>query len=119
MRTPDTKYFLPITKKEMDALGWDYVDVVLISGDAYVDHPSFCTAVIGRTLQKAGYRVAIVPQPNWKDDLRETSGSVATMPIRPAAQLASAPITRPPFTLIFSRSCFPMCRSSLAALRPR
>ena len=71
MRTPDTKFFLPITKKEMDALGWDYVDVVLISGDAYVDHPSFCTAVIGRTLQKAGYRVAIVPQPNWKDDLRD------------------------------------------------
>lgn len=55
----------------MDYLGWDYVDVVLISGDAYVDHPSFCTAVIGRTLEKVGLRVAIVPQPNWKDDLRD------------------------------------------------
>ena len=64
-------HFLPITKKEMDNLGWEYADVVLISGDAYIDHPSFCAAVIGRTLEKAGYRVAIAPQPNWKDDLRD------------------------------------------------
>jgi uncharacterized radical SAM protein YgiQ len=55
----------------MKALGWDTVDVVLFSGDAYVDHPSFGAAVIGRTLQAAGYRVAIVPQPNWQDDLRD------------------------------------------------
>lgn len=55
----------------MKALGWDSVDVVLFSGDAYVDHPSFAAAVIGRTLQAAGYRVAIVPQPNWRDDLRD------------------------------------------------
>ncbi|MBQ7490503.1 MAG: YgiQ family radical SAM protein [Bacteroidales bacterium] len=67
----ETKHFLPITKKEVDYLGWDYIDVVLVSGDAYIDHPSFCAAVIGRTLEKAGYRVAIVPQPNWKDDLRD------------------------------------------------
>ncbi|MCM1138062.1 MAG: YgiQ family radical SAM protein [Duncaniella sp.] len=55
----------------MKALGWNYVDVVLFSGDAYVDHPSFGAAVIGRVLQAAGYKVAIVPQPNWQDDLRD------------------------------------------------
>ncbi|MCH5222133.1 MAG: YgiQ family radical SAM protein [Muribaculaceae bacterium] len=63
--------WLPTSVKEMKALGWDYVDVVLFSGDAYVDHPSFGAAVIGRTLQAAGYKVAIVPQPNWQDDLRD------------------------------------------------
>ena len=63
--------YLPTSVKEMKALGWDTVDVVLFSGDAYVDHPSFGAAVIGRTLQAAGYRVAIVPQPNWQDDLRD------------------------------------------------
>lgn len=65
------KHFLPITKKELDYLGWDYVDVILVSGDAYVDHSSFCTAVIGRILERSGLRVAILPQPNWKDDLRD------------------------------------------------
>lgn len=63
--------FLPTSRDEMDALGWDRADIILFSGDAYVDHPSFGAAVIGRTLQKAGYRVAIVPQPNWRDDLRD------------------------------------------------
>ncbi len=63
--------WLPTSVKEMKALGWDCVDVVLFSGDAYVDHPAFGAAVIGRTLQAAGYRVAIVPQPNWQDDLRD------------------------------------------------
>lgn len=63
--------FLPTSVKEMEALGWDSVDVVLFSGDAYVDHPSFAAAVLGRTLQAKGYRVAIVPQPNWRDDLRD------------------------------------------------
>ena len=57
--------WLPTSVKEMKAMGWDYVDVVLFSGDAYVDHPSFAAAVIGRSLQAAGFRVAIVPQPNW------------------------------------------------------
>lgn len=65
------KDFLPTSVKEMQALGWDYVDVVFFSGDAYVDHPSFAAAVIGRILQAEGYRVAIVPQPNWRDDLRD------------------------------------------------
>ena len=63
--------FLPTTKKEMDLLGWDQADVILFSGDAYVDHPSFGTAVIGRLLEKLGLRVAIVPQPNWRDDWRD------------------------------------------------
>lgn len=66
-----TTDFLPTSVKEMKALGWDSVDVVLFTGDAYVDHPSFAAAVIGRTLQKYGYKVAIVPQPNWQDDLRD------------------------------------------------
>lgn len=68
---PKPADFLPTSVKEMKALGWDYVDVVLFSGDAYVDHPSFAAAVIGRVLQAHGYRVAIVPQPNWQDDLRD------------------------------------------------
>ena len=67
----DTGLWLPTSVKEMKARGWDAVDVVLFSGDAYVDHPSFGAAVIGRTLESAGYRVAIVPQPNWRDDLRD------------------------------------------------
>lgn len=67
----DTGQWLPTSVKEMKARGWDSVDVVLFSGDAYVDHPSFGAAVIGRTLEAAGYKVAIVPQPNWRDDLRD------------------------------------------------
>lgn len=63
--------FLPTSKKEMDVLGWDNVDVILFSGDAYIDHPAFGTAVIARILEKEGYRVAVVPQPNWRDDLRD------------------------------------------------
>ena len=63
--------FLPTTAKEVKALGWDYIDVILFTGDAYIDHPSFGAAVIGRLLEAEGYRVAIVPQPNWRDDLRD------------------------------------------------
>lgn len=63
--------WLPTTVKEMKMRGWEEVDVVLFSGDAYVDHPSFGTAVIGRVLEAEGLRVAIVPQPNWQDDLRD------------------------------------------------
>lgn len=63
--------FLPTSREEMERLGWDRPDVILFSGDAYVDHPSFGAAVIGRVLQKAGYKVAIVSQPNWRDDLRD------------------------------------------------
>lgn len=65
------KYFLPTTKDEIEKLGWDQPDIILFSGDAYIDHPSFGAAVIGRVLQAQGYKVAIVPQPNWRDDLRD------------------------------------------------
>ncbi|MBP5218941.1 MAG: YgiQ family radical SAM protein [Bacteroidales bacterium] len=61
----------PTSKKEVEALGWDYIDVIFFTGDAFVDHPSFGSACISRWLQKFGYRVAIVPQPNWRDDLRD------------------------------------------------
>lgn len=64
-------HWLPTTAKEVEELGWDYIDVILFTGDAYIDHPSFGAAVIGRLLQADGYRVAIVPQPNWRDDLRD------------------------------------------------
>ena len=63
--------WLPTTKKEIELRGWDSVDVILFSADAYVDHPSFGAAVIGRTLEAAGYRVAIVPQPDWHGDFRD------------------------------------------------
>jgi uncharacterized radical SAM protein YgiQ len=63
--------WLPTTKKEVELRGWDELDVILFSGDAYVDHPSFGAAVIGRLLEAEGLRVAIVPQPNWRDDLRD------------------------------------------------
>lgn len=63
--------WLPTTKKEMELRGWNQLDVILFSGDAYVDHPSFGAAVIGRTLEAHGYRVAIVPQPDWHGDFRD------------------------------------------------
>jgi len=63
--------WLPTTKKEIERLGWDYIDVILFTGDAYIDHPSMGCAVIGRVLESKGYRVAIIPQPNWQDDLRD------------------------------------------------
>ncbi len=63
--------WLPTTRKEMDLRGWDRADVILFSGDAYVDHPSFGVAVVGRLLENAGLRVCIVPQPDWHGDLRD------------------------------------------------
>ena len=63
--------FLPTTRKELELRGWDEVDVILFSADAYVDHPAFGAAVIGRYLEAAGYRVAIVPQPDWHGDYRD------------------------------------------------
>jgi uncharacterized radical SAM protein YgiQ len=63
--------WLPTTRKELDLREWSEMDVILFSGDAYVDHPSFGSAVIGRIIENEGFRVAIVPQPNWKDDLRD------------------------------------------------
>ena len=63
--------WLPTTRKEMDIRGWEEADVILFSADAYVDHPSFGAAVIGRTLEAQGLRVAIVPQPDWHGDYRD------------------------------------------------
>lgn len=63
--------WLPTTKKEVELRGWDQLDVILFSGDAYIDHPAFGAAVIGRLLESQGLKVAIVPQPNWRDDLRD------------------------------------------------
>lgn len=67
----DKKRWLPTSKKEVELLGWTDIDVILFTGDAYIDHPSFGAAVIGRVLEHEGLRVALVPQPNWKDDLRD------------------------------------------------
>ena len=69
--TYSTKNWLPTTKKEVEERGWDELDVILISGDAYVDHPAFGPAVIGRIIESEGFKIAIVPQPNWNDDLRD------------------------------------------------
>ena len=71
MKTYRPEAWLPTTKKEVEARGWDFIDVILFSGDAYVDHPSFGAAVIGRTLETMGLRVAIVPQPDWRGDYRD------------------------------------------------
>lgn len=71
MRQYQLTDFLPTTRKECDLRGWDQLDVILFSGDAYIDHPSFGAAVIGRMLESNGYRVAIVPQPDWHGDYRD------------------------------------------------
>ena len=63
--------WLPTTAKEVKERGWNELDVILFTGDAYIDHPSFGMAVIGRVLEDMGLKVAIVPQPNWQDDLRD------------------------------------------------
>ncbi len=63
--------WLPITRKEVESRGWEQLDVVIVSGDAYVDHPSFGAAVIGRVLEHEGFRVGLIPQPNWRDDGRD------------------------------------------------
>ncbi|MDR1739408.1 MAG: YgiQ family radical SAM protein [Bacteroidales bacterium] len=63
--------WLPVSAEEVRKRGWDEVDIIIVTGDAYIDHPAFGSAVIGRVLEKEGYRVAILPQPNWRDDLRD------------------------------------------------
>ena len=68
---PRLSDFLPTTKKECELRGWEQLDVILFSGDAYVDHPSFGAAVIGRVLEAKGWKVAIVPQPDWHGDYRD------------------------------------------------
>ncbi len=71
MEKPDKQSWLPTTSREVKERGWDQLDVILFTGDAYIDHPSFGMAVIGRVLEDLGLKVAIVPQPNWRDDLRD------------------------------------------------
>lgn len=61
--------FLPTTKKEMDKKGWDSCDVIIVTPDAYVDHPSFAMAILGRFLEKNGYKIGILTQPRWKKSL--------------------------------------------------
>ena len=63
-----TAPFLPVSRDEMDVLGWDACDIVLVTGDAYVDHPSFGMAIIGRLLEAQGFRVGIIAQPDWRSD---------------------------------------------------
>jgi uncharacterized radical SAM protein YgiQ len=70
-RTRNINDWLPASVRDLEIRGWDELDVIIFSGDAYVDHPSFGSAVIGRVIEDEGFRVAIVPQPNWKDDLRD------------------------------------------------
>lgn len=64
-------YMIPTTRKEMEDLGWKQADIILFTGDAFVDHPAFGVAVLARMLQSDGFKVAVVPQPNWRDDLRD------------------------------------------------
>lgn len=71
LRTHKVSDWLPTTKKEVELRGWEELDIILFSGDAYVDHPAFGAAVIGRIIESMGLRIAIIPQPNWKDDLRD------------------------------------------------
>jgi uncharacterized radical SAM protein YgiQ len=61
----------PTSMKEMRELGWEQADVVLFTGDAFIDHPAFGSAVVARVLENAGYKIAVIPQPNWRDDLRD------------------------------------------------
>ena len=69
----DTREYnwLPTSAKEVKERGWEQLDIIIFTGDAYVDHPSFGAAVIGRVLEAQGLKIAIVPQPNWRDDLRD------------------------------------------------
>jgi radical SAM superfamily enzyme YgiQ (UPF0313 family) len=67
----DLKAWLPINRKEMQLRKWDELDVIIITGDAYVDHPAFGHAIIGRLIESHGYKVANLPQPNWRDDWRD------------------------------------------------
>lgn len=63
--------WLPVSREEMSALGWEQADIIIVTGDSYVDHPAFGTAVIARLAESKGYKVAVLPQPNWRDDLRD------------------------------------------------
>ena len=120
-------YMFPTSVKEVERLGWDYIDIILFSGDAFIDHPSSGTAMIARVLQREGWRVAVVPQPNWQDDLRDfrklgvprlffgvNSGAMDSMVnhYTAAKRLRSNDAYTMPLPSIpaFSNGSFPMCR---------
>jgi hypothetical protein len=62
---------IPTSSDEMKALGWQQADIIIVTGDAYIDHPSFGAAIMARLAERAGLKVAVLPQPNWRDDLRD------------------------------------------------
>ena len=101
--------FFPTSADEMKIFGWDQADVILITGDAFIDHPSFGTAIIARCLQAEGYKVAVIAQPNWRDDLRDfkklgqpklffgiSSGNMDSMVIITPLENVCAPMTITP-----------------------
>ena len=107
--TPLLTDFLPTTRKEMQLRGWEQADVILLSADAYVDHPSFGAAVIGRLLEAEGLRVTIIPQPDWHGDfrdfkklgrprLRRHDASAARMPTAPMDATTCVRNTPPSYT---------------------
>ena len=138
--------FLPMTRAEMDALGWDSCDIIIVTGDAYVDHPSFGMAIIGRLLEAQGFRVGIIAQPDWQSAepfkalggrgcssaspaatwirwstaTRRTAACATTTPTRRAARAASGPTARVDrLRAALPRGLSRTCRSCSAASRPR
>ena len=101
--------FLPTTRQEMDALGWDFCDFVVVSGDAYVDHPSFAAAVIARLLLAEGFRVGILPQPDWRASHAVTS---AANPSAHDAALAAASAANAARDAAFAANPFPYAAST-------
>ena len=124
-----TAPFLPMSRAEMDALGWDACDVILVTGDAYIDHPSFGMALVGRLLEAQGFRVGIISQPDWHSAeafralgqpnavssasppatwtrwstaTRRTARSAPTTPTRPTPSRTSAPTAR---VIVYAQRC--------------
>src|SRR5258707_8473818 len=82
-----TAPFLPMSHAEMNTLGWDSCDVILVTGDAYIDHPSFGMALVGRLLESHGFRVGIIDQPDWKSPKMERGGPAPTREVDDFARL--------------------------------
>ena len=87
-----TAPFLPLSREEMDALGWDSCDIIIVTGDAYVDHPSFGMAIVGRVLEAQGFRVGMIAQPDW-----HSAQAFAALG-RPTSSSASPPATWTPWS---------------------
>jgi hypothetical protein len=104
---------LPMSRAEMEQLGWDSCDIILVTGDAYVDHPSFGMAVIGRVLEAQGFRVGIIAQPDWTrvDDFLALGRPNLTMPIHRAEPAAVVPTVRCWCTPSAAARPVPTCRS--------